>query len=377
MNLAEVRTDAIRPLMQRLNQMTVPNTTHGAWYQAATLIGTAHDLVASHLAEGVPRTPEANERLVGPGAAAAGRTVTELIAEAVDASRELTHRAALSQKRRRQDPPIPTSLFNRIHTMNQAVGLCARATLWDLAGIPQQVSSLGTLEVAVPAGLAELDARQLSAPFAAFRVLRQLCHDQGRGLTPASPASMRDLALLGVRLNDPELPQFAYDDDRPIARLQRAHAADQINAARTAWSTAATELTTTVQGITKAPGPYGAAVQTLLDQPLSDQTRRALATALPALGRDAARTVETLASRGDLVTRQPIPLQARNTWRPITAEHAETIASRFNAAARASSRAAAALRDLQGVTSTRQNPTSQLTNRRQLPAAQQSRGVTR
>src|SRR4051794_22661449 len=68
--------------------------------------------------------------------------------------------------------------------------------------------------------------------------------------------------------------------------------------------------------------------------------------ALPTLGRDAARTVQTLAVRGELVTRQPIPLQPRTAWRAIRDGQATLLTERFATAALTSARALAAVRDL-------------------------------
>jgi len=345
MRFTEVRTDAIRRLANRLNGVRFPAATGGAWFEVARFVGAAHDLLCTHLAGGVPRTPEAKTRLLGPAPAAACRNFTELIIEAVDASAELRHRAMLAQKRR-ADRPISATTLRRISLTNQVVSVCARAAMWDLVQVPPNAAAqLDSLPVALPENLARSETLFVSTPLAAVRLLGQLCHDQARGLTSASPASLRDLALLGVRLNDPQLLESAADD-RPLARLARAHATDQIDAARSAWSNAARELTTTVQGITKAPGAYGAAIQLLLHEPLNPRTRNALATTLPALGRDAARTVQALADRGDLVTLQPIPLQTRAGWRAITPQQTTAISTRFTHAAEASSRATAAVQDV-------------------------------
>lgn len=373
MTLGEVRTDATRRLASRLTWRKLREPSQGAWFDTAVIVGTAHDLVATHLAGGVPRTPEAKELLLGPGSAGACRNLAEMVVDAVDASRQLTHRATLAQKRR-PDRPIPRKILDRIHTTNKVISVCARATLWDLTQLsPDLPDTNRGLEPAVPTDVTRSTTSLASSPLAALRLLRQMCHDQARGLTSASPASLRDLALLGTRINGPDLLGPAQDD-RPLTRLQRAQAADQLDAARAAWTEASTELTTTVRGITKAPGPYGTAVQSLLTEPLNSRTRHALASALPSLGRDAARTVEALADRGDLVTLQPIPLQPRNAWRPITSEHSDAIAARFRNAADASSRAATAIHDLDRP---RDEPQRAPGARQRALQAERARGVAR
>jgi hypothetical protein len=344
--LADLHTDALRRLTNRLDTSNRPDARESTWLHAATIINAAHDLVATHLLDGTPRTVEAEEILLRPASAAASRDVIAMILDAIDGSRQLMHQAARAQQRGHGASLIPARMFAHLQATNHAVSLCARATMYDLAQLPTSPTNpLHDLQPALPTQLT-VAPPPITSPLAALRVLRQLNHDQARGLTTASPASLRDVALLGARVASTDvLPSTG--DDRPLTRLQRAHAEDQLDAARSAWTRASTELTTAVRGLTKAPGAYGTAIRTLLDQPLDERTQRALLTALPALGRDAARTVQTLARRGGLVTRQPIPLQPRTAWRAITDEHAAALTERFGTAALTSSRALAAVRDLQ------------------------------
>jgi len=343
--LADLHTDALRRLTNRLENSSQPGARESTWLRAATMINTAHDLVATHLIDGTPRTAEAEELILGPAVAAASREVISMLLDAVAGSRQMMHRVARAQQRGHGASPIPGPMFAHIHATNRVVSLCAKATMHDLAALPVSThSTFHDLKPALPSDLTVSPA-PISSPLAALRVLRQLCHDQARGLTAASPASLRDVALLGARVSTAAvLP--AIDDHQPLPRLQRAHAEDQLDAARTAWTQATAELTTVVRGLNKAPGAYRAAVRTLLDEPLDQRTQRALLTALPTLGRDAARTVQTLAVRGELVTRQPIPLQPRTAWRAIGDEQATLLTERFATAALTSARALAAVRDL-------------------------------
>jgi len=113
-----------------------------------------------------------------------------------------------------------------------------------------------------------------------------------------------------------------------------------------------------------------------LDQPLDQRTRAALASTLPRIGRDAARTVELLAARGDLLTLQPIPLQTRKAWRPITPEQGQVLVARFTHAADASARAAAAIQDLHRPSARAHEPRSHEPRERQLARlANAERGV--
>lgn len=374
--LADLPTDALRRLHKRLARSTLPEPGGGHWLSGATLISAAHDLVATHLIEGVPRTIEAEDLLVGAPAAGASRALNTMILEAVDGSRQLMHRVSRAQQRR-SGPRIPGRVFSHIHATNDLVSLCARAMMWDLArATPITIEPLARLPIALPTSAANSRV-DLRSPLAGLRVLRQVCHDQARGLTPASPASLRDLALLGVRVNDPDALQ-PTDDQPPLTRLQRAHTADQLDHARTSWQTASTELTTTVQGLTKAPGSYGAAIHALLNEPLDDRTRTALIHALPTLGREAARTIDALAERGDLVTRQPIPLQPRTAWRPITPAHGTEIAERFRTAARTATNTSAAVRELRRGNTPGRSQTSRRAPRQRLESrSPESPGLSR
>lgn len=378
--VADLHTDALRRLTNRLDQSTPPelddSTRDSTWLRAARVMNTAHDLVATHFLDGIPRTVEGAETVLGPAAAAASREVVAMMLDAIEGSRQLMHRVSRAQQHRRGTSLIPGRMFAHLHSTNHVVSLCARATMYDLAQLPATAGTkLDNLQPALPSELA-LAPPPISSPLIALRVLRQLCHEQAGGLTAASPASLRDVALLGVRAASAEaLPET--NDNRPLTRLQRAHAEDQLDAARSAWSTASTELTTTVQGVTKAPGAYAAAIRTLLEQPLDQRTKMALLTALPALGHDAARTVQTLARRGGLVTRQPVPLQPRTAWRPINDQHAATLTERFGTAGLTSSRAVDAVRDLQRTGARQSLERRDEVRQRQLAQSLERRGASR
>src|SRR4051794_22589808 len=97
-NLADLRVDGISRLTRHANQLSVRSVTPSAWMDAAASVGAAHDLVTTHLSDGVPRTPEAVDQLLGPPAAQACRNLTEMILDAVDASENLMHQADLAHR---------------------------------------------------------------------------------------------------------------------------------------------------------------------------------------------------------------------------------------------------------------------------------------
>ncbi|MGY2876350.1 hypothetical protein ACVW00_003540 [Marmoricola sp. URHA0025 HA25] len=401
MRLAEVRNDGITRLIHRLNNVAEIEparkpaglsltgddvagdvaTAGSRWLHAATLLGTAHDVVATHLTGvGIPRTPEGEESLTGPALVPACVDLASLILTAVDGSGDLIRRTTLAQKRQTQKT-VPMAALLGWHRSNRAASIYARAALWDLnqqltnprtSTSTNQPRALEQLRVASRLDqldnlghFGQLDRPGQSGPpafgtsLAALRVLRHYSYAQARGLSAASPASLRDLALLGARITDPETMLRTLtevtDASTGLDRLRRAHLVDQLTTAHDAWSAAAAELTRTVQGLTKAPAGYGAAIGHLLHADLSPELHRALAAVLPAMGTQAASTVTQLAQRADLVTLQRPPLATRHEWRPILPDHAATISERFTTAARKSRHALTISSQLQALRQQRQS----------------------
>jgi len=344
LQLAEVRNDHATQLVEKLANTDDESPTGGQWYEAATLLGAAHDLLTTHLTGvGVPRTPEAEDILAGPDALPSCIEVAKLISASVDGSHELLHQASRAQQGR-PDKLIATRTFYRFHQLSHTVSLCARAALWDLTNLAHDLpqSRLAGLRSAVD--LNTPSPPTFATSIGALRLLRQYSHAQARGLAPASPASLRDLALLGMRLTDPAAaPPEHQEHGTPLDRLVRAHLADHLAEAHKAWSIASHELASSVQGLTKAPGACGTAVHQLLDADLTPKLRRTLASMLPRMGVEAAVTIQLLAERADLVTLQRPALKTRHEWRPILPEHAASIADHFSAAARATRHASATL----------------------------------
>jgi len=161
---------------------------------------------------------------------------------------------------------------------------------------------------------------------------------------PASPASLRDLALLGASVTDPDfswLPQPAT----ALERLDRAQVRDQLEAAHDNWTQAATDLTSSILGTTRAPRLYGEAIQRLRHNEQHDLgIRLAILAALPRLGRDSATTIDGLHAHNALVARGSEPGRLSKVWRPIAITHADALAAQFRDAATSSEAVATSVR---------------------------------
>lgn len=346
MTLAEAPVDAHWRLDARLERRDRRDSPECAWTRAADYLGTAHDVLMTHFTGVlVPRTSEAQEFALGPAAAAACVSTTQLLLDSIEFSRQMMRKGMLAQKHR-SDHPIPTALFRRIRDANQAAGLYSRSTLWELRDV---ASGRGPrLDDLLPAvSTSDLAGQGFESSLMAFRVMRQIAHIQARTGAPASAASIRDLALLGSRLSDPERFPLDPSSGPGIGRLLHAHAQDRMEEAHTAWIEASTELTETVRGVTRAPAAYGLAARSLLSGRIREEERLKVLQALPVLASDAGRTVLRMTEHGCLVSRQRDPGQVAAHWRPIDDEHGRLIAGRFTEAALLTRRAVNAVRDLQ------------------------------
>jgi hypothetical protein len=338
--LARTPSAPLRKLASHLTNLRSDGATQGRWYDAATLLGTAHDLIATHLKNGLlPRTPQAEELLTQPAAERSGRHVTELVLAAISTRQQLFRSAQLSQRRlpgsRR---PITKTHTRHLTSTTSTIEVYAMAALWglDQSGDPRARDTLADLP---PAAVMAPAPRSpgFTGSLEALAVLRQLIYSQARGDAVASPASLRDLALLGARFTASTeslpVPQTGFD------RVQHAHALDTFETAHHAWVTASRDLTTTVQGLTKAPGMYGAAVHRLLESEPNDKAlHAAVFAALPRLGREASQTITELGRNGALLTPQH-DLQLRRTWAALPDNAVAQLADRFRTAGQATARA--------------------------------------
>ena len=338
--LAHTPSAPLRKLADHLTHLRSDGAAEGRWYDAATMLGTAHDLIATHLEDGLlPRTPQAEELLTPPAAVRASRHVAELVLGAVTTRQQLFRTALHSQRKLpRSQRPISKTQTHHLTNTTTTIEVYAMAALWEL---DHRADPLGRdlLAELTPAAVVAPAARSatFTGDLEALGVLRQLVYNQARGAALASPASLRDLALLGARFT--ASPDSLPAPQTGLERVQHAHALDTFETAHTAWVTASRDLTTTVQGLTQAPGAYGAAIRHLLH---SDSSNTALQTAvfaaLPLLAQEASHTITELGRNGDLLAPQR-DLNLRRTWTALPAEAVAQLAERFRTAGQATARA--------------------------------------
>lgn len=343
--LAHTPTAPARKLAGHLTNLRSDGARSGRWYDAATLLGTAHDLVATHLQDGLlPRTPEAEEVLTPPAALQASRQVTELVLGAVSTRAQLCRHALRSQHRLPEtERPISRTHTGHLRSTTTTIEVYAMAALWGLdndsnARGPETIVDLSPA-VVTPVGRSIAFASSLEA----LGLLRQLVHKQAQGDAPASPASLRDLALLGARFT--ASPDSLPAPETGLERILNAHALDAFDAAHDAWTAASRDLTTTVQGVTKAPGAYGAAIHRLLhSDPNDDFLRAPVLASLPRLAREASRAIAELGSTGALLAPQR-DVNLRRTWSALPEEAITRLEDRFRAAGEATIRATRAAQE--------------------------------
>lgn len=337
--LAQPPAAGLTRLSQRLLRAPRADLTEGAWYTAGCHLGAAHDLLATNLQGNLPRTAELEDLLGTPAAHAAARRVTELVLECLPAAKRLMHLTRNARERGERSPEVK-QFFRRLKELNTAIEIYGGATMWQLPEI--QPGSAADLGPVLPAPLGKPSARFESA-IDALQALRAITRDQSHGVAEASPASLRDLALLGAHTFSSELTNDGTGLSG-LQRVQHAHLSDQLNLATDAWSAAAGHLTRTIQGVTKAPSSYARSLA-VLQRDDSRATRLAVATELPRLGSQAADVIRRLHDKGALVSSQQVLYQTRREWRPLTDEQATELIGRFERASATSTEAAAALRE--------------------------------
>lgn len=338
----------VHNLARRLSTMQLRAAAPGAWMDAAAALGAGHDLVASHLNYATPRTPEGEELIAGPASMIACAELLPLMLDAQAASEQLIQRFVIGAKGHIHEDPHAKGVLKRLRTANNEVDLLGKAAMWELTNQlddDRHSPRLDALQTAATPGVLRHPTTPVETALEALRLLRQLSLDQTRGRASASPASLRDLALLGAKVTDPEID--LPEPTTSLGRVRTAHARDQLTMAHAAWAAASTGLTHSIRGVTRAPSSYRAAIDVLFNTPgASLAFRAAVAAALPQLGHEATQTVNTLTRSGALATRQQVFAQPRQVWAPITAEQGAVLAGRFNEAAHSSRAVAPSLRDL-------------------------------
>lgn len=330
-----------------LTKDTPPEVSRGNWNNAARHLGGAHDLLLSHLDFGLTgRTPDAEALLTHAALLGAARKTVDMLISAGAARSRLTHQVSIVERGSSGDGQVSLGLFGAARRAERHIHVQGRAVMWDLhrLGVDDTSPALESLDlpIVVPA--------QPSDPFefalTALRTLRQLSYDQARGRANASPASLRDLALLGEVATVPE-PGWLPPAENGLARVQRANVLDGLADAHDRWALTGRHLTTTIQGLTQAPGTYAASVRSLQEAVRHQPSiRLAVIRALPALADEATRTVLRLAGTGSLVTRQRVPMHLHATWASIPFEDAQTLIESFDSAGSASRSVAERIRQL-------------------------------
>lgn len=348
-NLNHSNSEGWRELAQRLSRLPVWDLGDGNWARAATLLGTAHDLLAAHVGpRHSPRTPEADDLEGQQVLSSSGRNLADQVAIAATAGTELLN---LTAARQRHSTVRPTSKqeFGTLRVVLAQIPVCASAARWDLREVSPELQA-ALRDLTLPAAVrTTLGPDRSQDAHALVRLLRRLSREQSRGDLPASAASLRDLALLGATVTAPAARDVTPSGPTGLERLEWAHEQDRLDSAHRQWRDLATLLEGEVHGLSKAPVAYALTVQQLraLDSP---KARQVVINALPALSRQAAEIVRELARQRSLATAQRTPPEMHPAWRPLPASDGEALAQAFLEGGRATT--APALRAQNGRAST-------------------------
>lgn len=345
-DLSGVTTTGLEQLRMNLRHVELREVEPSMWFDAAKALGAAHDLVATHAPSAGPRTAEAVDLVIGPPSLSSCRDVMLLIEDARLGCQVTMNRYRWPHAQIGRSANLSREVA-RIKKLNSRIEITTKATLWELDERLREHGGprLDELQIAVAPSNLRQGVSQLERQLSAIRLLRQLTFLQSQGRIAASPASLRDLATLGARMTDPELP--LPEPRTALGRVRLAHARDRMDIAHTAWSAAGRDLTESIRGLSKAPTSFRTTIESVVAEPEPSLSLRvALTAALPHLGRDAVGTVTAMTSTGSLLTRQPVYAQPRKEWRRIQHEEGALVAGRFREAGLASVGVSPALRDL-------------------------------
>jgi hypothetical protein len=345
-DLSGVSTTGLGHLRMNLRHVELREVEPSMWLDAAKALGAAHDLVSTHAPSAGPRTAEAVDMVIGPASLSSCRDVVLLIEDARLGCQVTINRFRWPRTQIGRSANLSREVA-RTKRLNSRIEITTKATLWELDERLREHRGpkLDGLQIAVAPSQLGRGASLLERQISAIRLLRQLTFLQSQGRVAASPASLRDLAALGARMTDPDLP--LPEPRTALDRVRLAHARDRMDTAHAAWSAAGEDLTESIRGLSKAPVSFRTTIESVVadhEPPLS--LRIAVTTALPHLGRDAVETVTAMTSTGSLLTRQPVFAQPRKEWKRIQHEEGALLAGRFREAGLASVGVSPALRDL-------------------------------
>ena len=136
--LAQTESVAWRTLSGRLAKLPTWESSEGRWSRAASLLGTAHDLVATHVgADRGLRTAEIEDLAGGPALDATARELVDHLNAAEQAGERLVGTTVRAQKRSGEHPTT-TSHYGILRSARHSIAVYGRAARWDLreAGRP-------------------------------------------------------------------------------------------------------------------------------------------------------------------------------------------------------------------------------------------------
>ncbi len=238
-DLSGVTTTGLEQLRRDLRHIKLREVEPSMWLDAAKSLGAAHDLVSTHTTVAGPRTAEAMDLVVGPASLSSCRDLT-----AADRGRSprvpghdqpiqvAPHGDRAQPRPQSRGCPCPTALNSRIEITDEGDAVGARRSSSATTVAP--ISMISRSRSPPQPSWSGHHSSNVSSQ--AIRLLRQLTFLQSQGRVAASPASLRDLAALGARMTDPDLP--LPEPRTALDRVRIAHARDRMDTAHTAWNAA-------------------------------------------------------------------------------------------------------------------------------------------
>jgi hypothetical protein len=334
--------DRVPTVAARLAALGGTRAGGNGWTRAADQLGTAHDLLATHLGpRGELRTPDALELSKLAIRHAAAQRVVDLTRQPLAAAPTLLSAAASAQSHGAA-APLPAPVISRLRrTTTHLNSLLAAAPLAATVD-PALLHTLDDLIPARPRLADYAGPDSVGHALQALSVLRLLVHRQSQGLERVNPHSLHDLCQLAVTACS-TTEQLLPLATTPLGRVHRAATVDRLRAAAAAWDQADRHLYPRLRGLTRVPRVYRDAVTLLTtDCPSSSALTRAVLACLPRLATDASHTLLAHAHDNGLVAHGRDPGQLTARWRPVAPCTLAALGERLDAASDASRLANAA-----------------------------------
>jgi len=331
----------------------------GTWSEATRAVALMSDLMATHHSSSGPITPEIQELYRTRRQDLALGRVFALILAGCLGGRNLTRQAAALRLRARRtaETEAVAPRYGRLNDLDRVIETVvnhSQSGLWQLERAAGATSQLDSLSTSTPHLSASVEPRSFPDASSAVQTLRRISFRQALGLESASPGSLNDLATLATMVTDPDadwLESRTATCATGLERVQLAHFRDLLAEAHHRWAEAPEGLTTSIQGLTKAPASLAVAVQKVGDHIEDPRIAAALIQALPQLGKDASTTLGRLGSTGSLVSAGREPGTLSIAWRPISSTQTRTLVTGFTTASKASVAPASTYREVETRTS--------------------------